>query len=270
MRGRPKNPTGTIYIMSLCFNLPSEMEQRTKELYERNKGIKFKHYIIDLGFPLEYGSDIPDNVEQAKKNNTEYLLSICKEYGSEYLKFENIGVSQNYTQFMKAVQLKDEDILICADPDEIVHTDGWVIALAKVIRSSNNIAWCGLSMADQVPYMDTMDTVKKLTVKDIRVNEINGIISCAQWGISGAFLNKCGGMPVPNGWSVYGFAEGAMYEKMMEFGWWWGMLPDYIVEHSETSTIYREYKDAVTSGNYTAEKQINFETWLELKQKGNE
>lgn len=266
MRGRPKNPTGTIYVFTLGFNLPSEIEQRTKELYERNKGCKFKHYIIDLGFPLEFGSDIPDNIQRVKENNTAALMAICKEYGSEYLKFENIGVSQNYTQFMKAVSLKDDDVLICCDPDEIVHTDGWVNALAKVIRASDNMAWCGLSMADQVPCMETMDTVEKLNIKDIRVNKINGIISCAQWGISGAFLNKCGGMPVPNGWSVYGFAEGAMYEKMLEFGWWWGMLPDYIVEHVEVSTLYRAYKTDITSGDFTGEKQIGFQEWIKTKQ----
>lgn len=251
--------------MTLAFNLSSEVEQRTKELYERNPDKNYVHYIVDLGFPLEFGADIPDDIEAAKNNNSRELKSICKKYGSKYLQFPNIGVSQNYTQFMKAVGLKDEDVLICCDPDEVVHTDGWVDAIASVLRSENKIAYAGLCMEDQVPYFNALEAKETITINGVRVHKIFGVTSCAQWGLSGRFLNLCGGIGVPDGWAVYGYIESVLYNKLQELGWDWCILPDYLVEHIETSPLYRAYKTDTTSGNFTGEKQILFEDWLKTK-----
>ena len=258
---------GRILVMSLAFNLPSEVNARTQELYERNRGTKFEHYIVDLGFPLEYGSDIPEDIEQAKAFNTILLKDTCKRFGSTYMKFPNIGVSQNYTQFMKAVELKADDVLICCDPDEVVHTDNWVRAIADVVGSgSSNVAYCGLCMDEQLPLFQRNEIGhEKKVVEGHNFYKINGVTSCAQWGFNAMFLLMIDGMPIPEKSSVYGYIESALYDKMKENGWYWGMLPDYIVEHGETSTLYREYKTDITSGNFTGEKQIGFEDWLKTK-----
>jgi hypothetical protein len=267
---------GRVIVMTLAFNLPSEVEARTRELYERNKGFRFEHYIVDLGFPLEYGSDIPENIEQAKAFNSILLKDTCNRHGSAYLKFPNVGVSQNYTQFIKAVELQDDDVLICCDPDEVVHTDNWVRALCSAISATSDravsiggkitpIAWCGLMMEEQRAIVEKSEK-EPFGVRHGNISFsgyiIKGITSCAQWVFSGKFLNEIGGMPVPDGAPVYGWIESALYEKLGD-KWNWAILPEYIVEHTECSTLYREWKTDITSN--VKDGQPSFEDWLKTK-----
>mgnify|MGYP001568893692 CR=1 FL=1 len=60
------------YIYTLSFNLVTEVEKATERLYKQNKH-NFEHYIVDLGFPLVKGDEIPDNIEEG----FEKLVLLC-------------------------------------------------------------------------------------------------------------------------------------------------------------------------------------------------
>jgi len=255
-----------IYVHSLSFNLPSETEEATRLLYELNPDGNFRHIIVDLGFPLEFGADIPQDIEKAKERNSEKLKTIAKCYGSEYVKFPNIGVSQNWNQVMKHVNLKDGDVLICADPDERPLNKGWVNAIADVLTHPK-MAACALVMPDQKPFLEkNPNAVTKSVIKGHNVFLINGTLSMAQVGFSGDYLIKNGGVPVPDGWGIYGYIENAFAKSLHKFGLGWAILSDYYCTHTECSTLYRAWKDDITSGEFTGLRQIPFEQWLKLQQ----
>lgn len=252
-----------IYVHTLAFNLPSEVEDATQSLYELNTG--FKHLIADLGFPLEYGGDLPEDIDKVKKVNSKKLQDIASKYGSEYVNLPNIGVSQNWNQVKEYFGITDKDILICADPDERPFNKGWVNAIYTVL-SNFNLAACALVMPDQKKWLENNHgKTVKVEIGGKNVFLINGTLSMAQVGFSGKFLNMIGGVPVPESYSIYGHIESALNNKMKERGYGWGILQDYEVIHTECSTLYREWKTDILSGNFIAEKQIGFESWLELK-----
>lgn len=256
-----------IYTHCLGFNLPNEVEESTMLLYRLNPDIEFKHVIVDLGFPLEYGADVPQDIEKAKDRNSAKLFRIASKFGSDYFKAENIGVSQNWNQVIAHIGLKDEDILICADPDERPQTKGWVKAIADVLQADKRIAACALVMPEQKQILDANPAAyDRVTIANHHVYKMKNLVAMAQVGFSGHFLNKAGGVPVPKGWGVYGHLESALNEKFRSLGYGWCILRDYSVVHTECSTLYREYKTDVTSGKHVGEGQIHFDTWLKLKQ----
>ncbi len=98
-----------IYVYTLGFNLVSEVQKATERLYAQNEH-NFKHLIVDLGFPLTEGDVIPENIEEAKNDNSNALKFLANRFGSQYVKFENIGVSQNTTQVINYLKPTEEVI----------------------------------------------------------------------------------------------------------------------------------------------------------------
>jgi hypothetical protein len=127
------------YLHTLCWNLVSEVEKAVKLLYELNDPKDFKHVIVDLGFPLE-SDEIPLDIKKSKRNNTKRLRELAERYGSMYMKTQNEGVSQNWTQVYNTLGIKDNDCLICADPDEHPLNEGWVKAIGDVLKSDEKYA----------------------------------------------------------------------------------------------------------------------------------
>lgn len=246
-------------VHTLSYNLVSETEEATRSLYELNYYKDFEHYIVDLGFPLLLGADVPEDIEQAKKENTKQLKELCATYGSKYVQLPNVGVSQNWTAVMKYVDLQDGDVLICADPDERPQDKNWVLAVADVLRYGNKIAWCSLLMDEQKPILPNCRK-EEIIVNKIHAWQMNCLISWPQGGFNGKFLNQLGCIPVPTGAPVYGWLEQGCYDAMQANGWNWALLQDYKVEHTECSPLYREWKTKITSE--VTKGQMSFDDFL--------
>jgi hypothetical protein len=252
----------TNYCFTLSYNLPSETEKAVKRLYEQNDPKDFKHLIIDLGFPLEEDK-IPEDVEKSIQNNTETLKGMAKKYGSDYVKFSNIGVSQNWTQAYKYLNPDETDIIVGVDPDEQTLNPNWVKAMGDVMRSDKNIALCSLIQPEQ------SRVIFKYNFDDQMINGImcyvmEGYISWALIGISGKFLKIIGGIPFPKLAPIYGWIESELFPLFEKNGYKWAMLPDFKVQHTECSTIYREWKNDVVF-NVDKREQVDFVTWLKNK-----
>jgi hypothetical protein len=256
---------GTNYVHTLAYNLPSETEKAVNLLYSQNEN--FKHYIVDLGFPI--ASDKLIDIEKAKKINTSKLKGIAQKYGSEYVKFENIGVSQNWDQVFKYLKLKDEDVLIGADPDEHPQNEGWVNAMGDVLRSGPGLV--SLMMLDHV------NILKKYKPKNIDGHRclVNpGQVNWALIGLSGWFLNQMGTVPHPPNAKRYGWIEWAIRQEMNKYKVDWACLMDFKVRHTDfelddpgTSEVLREWKNLII---FQIKKygQISLEEYIERKLKG--
>lgn len=259
---KPKN-----YVHTLSYNLVSETEKATKSLYELNSD--FHHIIVDLGFPLEKGNFIPDNIKKAKNRNSARLKALARKYGSEYVKLRNVGVSQNWTAIYEYLKMNPNDILIGADPDERPQQKNWVSAMAAILRSKKGIGMVSLTMPGQTA----------IPQKTINVNSITGInpknnLSWALIGFRGDFLNKMQGVPVPHWADRYGWIEGAVNQYFGWSGFNMAFLPDYTVIHTDyecgdegTSRLLREWKNLIV---FEIKKygQISFDDFLGRKKKG--
>lgn len=254
----PPVPKRTV-VHTLAFNLPEEVKTATGLLYAQNK-TGFEHIIVDLGFPIETPDIIPADIEKAKANNSLALQKIASDYGSKYVKAPNVGVSQNWEWVRQQVNLPSNSVIICADPDERPKHDNWVSAVSNVLTApGHKLAWCSLIMEEQAKVIDKYPHTVHF-IAGYRVYVMDCIISWAQGGFNGKFLNEIGGIPAPEKAPIYGWIEDACYAQMKRLGWKWGILADYYVEHTECSPLYRAWKTQITS--HVEKGQISFEQWL--------
>jgi hypothetical protein len=251
-------------VFTLAFNLVSETENATRLLYEQNDKNDFEHYIIDLGFPLLKGDEIPDNIDGAKKINTETLKKLASDYGSVYLKMDNVGVSQNHGTFYKHIKPDDTDVFITCEPDEIQQEGGWVKALADTLRADKTLGYVATILVDAIPILKDNDLCPIEIIANNNVYIMNGMINYGQIATSGKFINLMGGMPYPKAMPVYGGIEFALKEHLDKHKLRWGILKDYSEVHTNVPILLRQWKDAIIFGEFK-DSQIGFEDWLNIQ-----
>jgi hypothetical protein len=258
------------YVFTLCWNLVGEVEKATKLLYDLNNPRDFTHIIVDLGFPLEQGNVIPEDISLAKKMNTIKLKHLAEDYGSQYLQLPNIGVSQNWTNVYKALNMDNTDILTGADPDEHPMNKNWVRAMGKVLRSNEKIALASLIMDAQLPVLKQLQYKKKI-IDGETVYWVLGLINWALIGISGEFLNLIKEIPYPTIAPRYGWIESELYPLIVNNDYKWVFLPDYLVHHTDfelgdpgTSSLLREWKNQIVF-KVKETGQPDFCEWLKAK-----
>ena len=247
-----------INVHTLAFNLVSEVEKATKSLYHLNDD--FHHIIVDLGFPLEKGDEIPKDIRKAKLRNSRKLKALAKKYGSEYVKLPNIGVSQNWTAVYNHLNMKDGDVLIGADPDERPLQKGWVKAMATVLESG--ISMASLTMPNQI----TSNSV----INGIRVAIIQGSSQWALIGFRKEFIDYMGEIPYPENAQRYGWIEAEVSQyfsgqyKMAFLTDYTVIHTDYELDHSVGSKLLREWKNLIIF-QLNKYGQISFEEYLERR-----
>lgn len=255
------------YCFTLGYNLVEEIAKTTKLLYDLNERDTFKHLIVDLGFPLERGDEIPDDITGVKVRNSERLKALADEYGSDYIKMKNIGVSQNWTQVYKYLSPGPDDILIGTDPDEHPMRKGWVKAMGEVMREGN-YALCSLMMTDHVPIIQQFP-YKEKTVAGHRIYLLpKGTLNWALIGIKGSFLDQIGAVPYPKEAPIYGWIEGMLNPLIEQHGQRWCVLADYLVKHTDydngdigTSPLLRAWKNQLVFEVRT-KSQVTFDQYL--------
>lgn len=239
---------------TLAYNLVSETEKAVKLLYKLNDN--FEHYIVDLGFPLEIDK-IPKDIEKAQKNNSIKLKALAEKSGSNYLKIDNVGVSQNWTAIYNYTKPKDGDILIGIDPDERPIDQGWIKAMDTIMHDDKTIGICSLMMVDHTTILSRYN--KSKTGK-INYYEPPIMLNWALIGISGRFFNIIKKVPFPEKAIKYGWIEHELVPLLQKHKLRWIILSDYRVEHTECSTIYRQWKNHILLDKNI--EQIDFIEWL--------
>ena len=260
---------GNVYIHTLAYNLPNIVDRCVKDLYAKNND--FEHYIIDLGFPVE-DDTIPNDIRYVKTKNKKKLIALSKDVGSNFLEFSNVGVSQNWQQFIDYIMPDDDDVIIGADPDEQVLDSGWVDAMRKVFEGDDKIAVVSLLQKEVEPIVNRIPKTE-LIINGVRVWYMSKSINWALIGIKGSFLNKIGNIPFPPKAPKYGWLEHEMYPLIKNNGFKWVILPDYRVHHMDypsdegMSKLYRGWKDQIIH-RINEHGQISFDEYLiKLKNK---
>lgn len=247
--------SGVNYVHTLAYNLTTEVEKSVKLLYEQNND--FQHFIVDLGFPL-IKDEVPQSFSNAKQYNSQELKRIAKHYGSEYVKIDNVGVSQNWDAVFKMLGMDDDDILIGADPDERPQNEGWVSAMGDVLRSGFGLA--SLMMVDHVPLLANKHPIEVEGVRIISGKKIS--LNWALIGMSGKFLNAMGEVPVPSGAARYGWIENAVKKGLDDHGFDWCVMPDYTVVHTDYARDpYHFFKDPDRAEVYDPESSRLLREW---------
>jgi len=252
----------TNYVITLGFNTFDAIKETTKRLYDQNNPFHFQHWIFDLSFPLVDGTKIPENIEQAKNENSIKIMELCMQYGSIYRKMDNVGVQQNWSKALQIIDIEDSDIVIGADCDEEVLQDGWVKAMGDSLRSGK-IGLVSLLQEDIEQYiLQEHYTVKEN--KSCRMWVMKSLLNMALIGMSGEFLNKINRtLPVPDHAQIYGHIE-MLVHFLSDHGYDWAVLPDFVVFHNvQEGQLYREWKSWLIHQNISP--QISFESWIKQR-----
>lgn len=237
-------------VFTLSYNLSTEVERATGLLKKLNPSCH--HTIVDVGFPIIHGETI-GHIPSNKSYNTKELKRIAGYYKSDYVKIENQGVSQNWMSVAKELNVQDDDVLICCDPDEVPLNEGWVDAIGDTVTSGYGVA--SLVMKAHMDILRQNNTTRK-EINGRRVWEVQGVINWILIGVSGKLINDIG-IPHPVKMGIYGGIEWAMLDSMRG-KYSWAVLPDYLCDHTDNTFLYRKWKDDILH----IPPQIPFEEWL--------
>lgn len=247
------------YCFTLSFNTTPIIEEAVRSLYDLNDN--FKHYIFDVGFPVLEPDKIPEDIEVAKKINSIALKEMANRYGSEYVKIDNVGVSQNWNKAIEIINPGPNDVLIGIDPDERPQTKGWVDAFAKVLKV-DNIAMASLMITEHIPSAYSWAAELKET-EGISYYEMHGVINMAIIGFSGRFINEIKTIPVPELANTYGYLEWVLMPLFTKHDVTWAVLENHIVNHLFATGHYAKWKEYIIWTNNDP-VQISFENYLKL------
>ena len=251
-----------IKTFTLGYNLPSTISDRLEDMGRYSIG----HAVIDLGFPILSDEEPIGSIPMNRYFGSEKTLHACYLYSAKYINVPNKGVSQNWSTAFRELQVGLDEVLVGIEPDEVCDNYDWIPKVSQIMESDKTMAVISLNTDGHQKMIESGQL--KHTVEYIaghKVYVIHGLSNWAMIAVSGRFLHRCEGMPVPKGHSVYGHIESACYPHIKDGGYRWCILADHFCQHIETSKLYREYKTDVTSGEFTERKQITFDKWLELK-----
>jgi len=257
-----------VVVHTLGYNTHGMIRETGRLLLEQNPGEHFEYVIADAGYPLK---DMEDTGSlRSMQENSDKIEEYAKEVGASYLYLKNKGVSGNWSQIFDYACLGEGDVLIGADPDERPVKDGWVKAIADVMAADPKIAVCSLVMAEQSELLkDPKFIDEERVVAGHRVMYMKGCMNWALIGLSGTFIKRCGGVPVPSNAPMYGWIEGACWDPMRFMGMRYVVLLDYEVVHIASHPLASQWKVWVTSKAYELGiGQITFEHWLSLTEEG--
>lgn len=250
-----------IKTFTLGYNTPFSIAERLQAMGGYANG----HTVIDLCFPIANDNRVL-SIKETIKSSSKFLLDECSEVKANYMRVPNKGVSQNWSTAFRELQVGLDDVLVGIEPDEVCDNYDWIPKVGQIMEADKTMAVISLNTDGHQSMIDSAQL--KHTVEYIagyKVYVIHGLSNWAMIAVSGRFLHRCEGMPVPKGYSVYGHIESACYPHIKDGGYRWCILADHFCQHIETSKLYREYKTDVTSGEFTERKQITFDKWLELK-----
>jgi hypothetical protein len=258
-------------VHTLGYNIPDLIEEATVSLKRKNKNFDYTHVIADLGYPLKNGRDhwhiIPadTNIEEAYNLHLNHKIALGLE--SDLVKFNNHGVSGNWTTIANLYGIGDGDVLIGADPDERPMDENWVKAIAEVMDADKNIAIVSLALPELLALEGFFENyfIGERILNGHRVWYGKFMCQWALIGISGRFIAKAGRVPSPEIAPIYGWIETACLEFMNHFGMDWVMLPDYRVQHIASSPLAQEWKNEVVTADAMNAGQVDFKTWLKSR-----
>lgn len=258
-------------VHTLGYNIPTLIEECTESLRSLNEGFEYTHVIADLGYPLHNSrylwEDKPRDISIQKRENLFKNEKTSAVHHSDLVKFNNKGVSGNWTTIAKLYDVKDGDVLIGADPDERPMDKGWVKAMSEVMQADKDIAICSLMLPELMALEGFFENyiLAERMLNGHRVWYGKAMCQWALIAISGRFIEKAGGVPAPNVAPIYGWIENACGALMNHYGMTWVMLPDYRVQHIASSPLAQEWKNEMVTEAGMNAGQIDFETWLERK-----
>ncbi len=254
-------------VHTLGYNVPGMVQETALLTRNMNMAKPFEYIIAHCGFPLtefHQGEVTPEGIKEAHIANGMLIRQYAADVDAQVVTIRNQGVSPNWEFIRQKMQVGDDDVLICADPDERPEQENWVHALAEVMQADKRIAWCSLMMREQVKLLsDPRFKWSEKTIAGHRVYIMHTYgFNWAQGGFSGRFLNSVGGVQAMEKAPIYGWIENAATNH---FGtrWDYAILADFYVEHIASPPLYGEWKDWVCSPAVIDNgKQVDFETWL--------
>lgn len=251
-------------VHTLGYNVAELNREATESLYRLNPSKNFTHILADLSYPLGPTRLQWEDKRNAVEDNLYENIRTAKDFGSEFVRLPNRGVSGNWTSIANLYDVRRGDVIIGADPDERPVHEGWVDAMAEVMRHDTKIAIVSLMLPELLALEGFYENYifAERMINGVRVWYGKSMCQWALIGISGSFVEACGNrIPHPDVAPIYGWIETACDAFMSKFGMTWVMLPDYHVGHIASSPLAQEWKN-FNVGPGLDSGQITLEQWL--------
>ena len=195
-------------------------------------------------------------IVQDKTVNSQYLMSICNQFGWEYLRpYRNGGVGKNWDWIVKELNLGENDILAGIDPDGNPLDEKYLDAAMRVF---NNDASCvTVQLNDVGVYKMAHIPRDEFLIDGTCVVHYKQVTAWPLGSFSVSWLKRIGGFLQLH--PLYGHCERAMYDKFNPLGGRVLMLRDYRDEHLKaTDAKYTEWKAACANH----QTQLPLDQWL--------
>lgn len=239
-----------VYVISLGFVSASACKMCFESVYKtKNPDVAWEHYFLYQHYPLK------------KEKNKKALKEICDDYGIHWLDAgENLGLSKGFNLALEKCGATDEDLVIGLDPDNIILSPGWDMALVRAIMGGKSIGWASLwntqspiEFAQKPHTEEVVDGYLKLWITQHPI-----VNSICIWRVKD--LRDMGGLREVT--PLYGGLEAEMFPHFKARGLRWAVLRQYEEGHPiklKEDEIYREWKWKYA---HTGEVKVDLETWI--------
>ncbi len=231
-----------IFAITLGFAPRRMIAEGMKNYYTTASVKPVQHILLDQHYPLQ-------------RDGEPALAEIAEQYG---LKLVDSGFDRglhkgfNYAFENHFDGMTDADLIIGFDPDSVVATPGWDVALRSALERDATLAMATLMNPISRGELQSRGFTERVA-GDLRYwithQACMGNVSAARV----SFLRRTGGLHEPT--NYYGHLESTMFGKIREAGMSWAYLCDYHEADRRGCTTahdpeYIAYKHAHAHGRY--------------------
>lgn len=241
-----------VFAVMLGFHA-TETIKGAMENFERT--VDPSHNVVRWFFDPSY--PLPDPYQNRSLNK-----QLCSTYGWVYTPIENEGVLGNWNKVIhEYLNMVNGDFLITYDPDVRMNNKGWLPAMVEALQSDEKAMFCSSALDfHHHDWMQIPPYNRKVTQlpSGLRVARYDCLIAWASGMWRADFL-----ITRPRNFGArnrfYGWNEHADYERLLQHGYTWLSVADYVDHHlGSPDAKYVEWKQKTAGGLIS----IRFEEWL--------
>lgn len=186
-------------VLASCMFAPVDIITESYAQMQRTmSGQEVEKYFLNQHWPIKKASTIEAYKELAKTHGAHFLDA-----------GKNLGLHHGYNYIFEQAQLKDEDVVICYDPDLWPLTPCWDLAMVKVFSERPEISW----IATKSEVLDTeVTTWKNEMVGGVEVSYPGKACVQSLCAFRWSWLKEIGGFDEPS--AYYGGLECHLWSKL--------------------------------------------------------
>lgn len=242
-----------VWAIHLCHNDPDIIEESIEQ-YLKTKSqnmVETVHVFLNQHWPINY-QDFEDRIKSLSQRVNGIYLDAGK----------NLGLHDGFNWAVNQLQIPDNAGVIGYDPDSYPVTQGWDLAMCKVVTDNPRIVWVSLWTPHTKREIEERNSIKwSKKINGVLAVSIKGPLLNSVCMINRGWLRSVGGLTEPS--KFYGGLECAMFPKIKDMEWVY--LPEYEEKtwfQDRVNPLYRQWKwEHAIKGT----APMSFEDWVKAR-----